>query len=325
MKKNVYPFKPTVLVLLSCYNGQAYLKEQLDSILTQKNCNVELLIRDDGSVDDTVSILKEYEYHYSKSGGSVKILPVLYGKNLGVIRSFFILLQQASVLQYDYYALADQDDIWMEHKLSHAVKTLEKECRKKKSNIKTFPCLYAGAVQPVDTTGKRLSTGMSYSKVRPSFGNALIENICTGCTCVFSKGLLSLLKEKTPNFVIMHDFWLYLVAAAFGTVIYDPQPYIFYRQHENNTVGMAVTRLENYKRRLKNFKRHRGQLSKQAGEFFKIYKNVIPKEKKQLTKLLIKNKRDKTIRKQLLFEKRIYRQNWKDDFIFRIFGLFGLL
>ncbi len=325
MKKNVYPFKPTVLVLLSCYNGQAYLKEQLDSILTQKNCNVELLIRDDGSVDDTVSILKEYEYHYSKSGGSVKILPVLYGKNLGVIRSFFILLQQASVLQYDYYALADQDDIWMEHKLSHAVKTLEKECRKKKSNIKTFPCLYAGAVQPVDATGKRLSTGMSYSKVRPSFGNALIENICTGCTCVFSKGLLSLLKEKTPNFVIMHDFWLYLVAAAFGTVIYDPQPYVFYRQHENNTVGMAITRLENYKRRLKNFKRHRGQLSKQAGEFFKIYKNVIPKEKKQLTKLLIKNKRDKTIRKQLLFEKRIYRQNWKDDFIFRIFGLFGLL
>ena len=123
----------------------------------------------------------------------------------------------------------------------------------------------------------------------------------------------------------MHDFWLYLVAAAFGTVIYDPQPYVFYRQHENNTVGMAITRLENYKRRLKNFKRHRGQLSKQAGEFFKIYKNVIPKEKKQLTKLLIKNKRDKTIRKQLLFEKRIYRQNWKDDFIFRIFGLFGLL
>ena len=95
--------------------------------------------------------------------------------------------------------------------------------------------------------------------MKTEFGNALVENMCTGCTCVVNYKLLELIQGRLPNFTVMHDFWIYLVGTCFGKVIYDEQSYILYRQHGNNELGAASTVLDNYKRRLKCFKKHRGK------------------------------------------------------------------
>lgn len=304
---NIAGDTPKVLVLMSAYNGEKYLNEQLDSILAQEGCIPDVLIRDDGSSDNTLFIIKEYEERYSDR------VKVIKGNNKGVIKSFFILINQAAKEKYDYYALADQDDIWMPDKLKSAVNLLEKE-------EKNIPLLYASAVTPVDEEKNELPKGIHYKNIVPEFGNALVENMCTGCTCVFNNTLLELLSGKTPDFTVMHDFWLYLVTCTFGKVIYDKTSHILYRQHGRNTVGMSSTVFENYKRRIKNFRRHRGQLRKQASELRRLYgSEIVSGEKRQLLSDFINRKFS------LVCNRNIYRQRKSDDVIMRLFLVLGWL
>lgn len=309
MRKKEENSRVSVLVLMSTFNGERYLREQLDSILGQKGCEIRLLIRDDGSTDATRELLKEYwngpfEEH---------ILSVMEGENVGVIRSFFTLLDRAAELPYEYYALADQDDIWLPDKLSAAANAVAGE---------EEPCLYASAVQPVDASGEYIAGGLRYPRIRPAFGNALVENICTGCTCVLNRSMLLLAAGKIPEFTVMHDFWLYMLASAFGRVYYDEQPHILYRQHGRNTVGMAATALENYKRRCCNFKKHRGQLKRQAKEFERLCGDELKARDDGKAGLL----RDFTEGKRsLIFDKTLYRQRRSDDLIMKLLLLAGCL
>ena len=114
-----------VQVLMSTYNGQTYLKKQIESILEQTYPNIELLVRDDGSSDHTIDILRDYEERYEN-------IKVIYGKNIGVNGSFFYLLAQSNS---DYLAFSDQDDIWLPEKIQNAVEKLD---------YYTVPALYAG-------------------------------------------------------------------------------------------------------------------------------------------------------------------------------------
>lgn len=302
----------TVFVLLSTYNGEKYLKEQLDSLFCQKGCQVQLLIRDDGSTDATKEIIRQYQNGLFRD----RILLLEEGKNIGVIQSFFWLMHKAEELPYGYYALADQDDIWMPDKLLAALLAL------KSKEAGRGACLYTCALQPVDENGKELQAGIRYPKMRPAFGNALVENICTGCTCVMNRDMLLLLSGKTPKFTVMHDFWLYLLASAFGKIIYDKTPHVLYRQHGNNSVGMASTVFENYKRRVRNFKKHRGQLKCQAREFGRLYGDGLAKwdgEKAGLLQDFVMGGRG------LAFDQRLYRQRRSDDLIMRCLLLAGWL
>lgn len=290
-----------VQVLLSSYNGEKYIREQIDSILAQEHVEVELLIRDDGSKDRTRAILEEYQNTHQN-------VHVIYGENLGVVKSFFTLINEAEGVEYT--AFADQDDVWLSEKLFRAVKLLEQE-------TEDIPIVYCSAKQLVDEELNPISIAMMYKNVRTEFGNALVENMCTGCTCVVNKKLLQLIQRKIPEFAIMHDFWIYLVGTCFGKVIYDEQSYILYRQHGNNELGAASSLLENYKRRVKNFRKHRGQLTRQARELLKIFGQQMPKEKRELTERLVQAKKNKTVRKKLLQEKSVFRQRKSDDWIFR--------
>lgn len=117
--------KPTVSVLMSTYNGAKYIREQIDSILNQKDVNVELLIRDDGSSDNTAEICKEYQ----KKNTNIRFYQ---GENIGVGKSFMELLKKAP--EADYYSFSDQDDVWLEDKLSRAVKMIKiAECSRELS------------------------------------------------------------------------------------------------------------------------------------------------------------------------------------------------
>ena len=290
-----------VQVLLSSYNGEKYIREQIDSILRQKNVEVELLVRDDGSKDRTIKILQEYEQN-------CRNVRVIYGENLGVIKSFFTLIEHAGGAEY--ISFADQDDVWLPEKLARAVDVLEKEDNK-------IPLVYCSAKQLVDAELNPIPAAITYENVRTEFGNALVENMCTGCTCVITNPLLKLLQGKPPSFTVMHDFWIYLVGTCFGKVIYDEQSYILYRQHGNNELGAASSLLDNYKRRVKNFKKHRGQLTKQAEALLGIFGEQMPQEKRKLTELLIQTRQSRKARKKLLQERKVFRQRKSDNRIFR--------
>ena len=106
--------KPTVTVLMSTYNGERFLKEQLDSILQQQDVDVRLCVRDDGSTDGTMDILLEY----------ADAIELTIGNNFGVGNSFMSMVYSAN-LESDYYAFSDQDDIWMPDKLISAVDELK--------------------------------------------------------------------------------------------------------------------------------------------------------------------------------------------------------
>ena len=123
-----------ILVLVSTYNGERYLSQQLDSILNQKGVNVSVLVRDDGSSDNTIRILEDYEKRNQN-------LHYYQGTNVGPIMSFFDLLNQAK--GYEYYAFCDQDDVWDDDKLSSAILLLDKE-------PDSLPVLYCSNLKVVD-------------------------------------------------------------------------------------------------------------------------------------------------------------------------------
>ena len=106
----------------------------------------------------------------------------------------------------------------------------------------------------------------------------------------------------------MHDFWIYLVGTCFGKVVYDKKSYILYRQHGNNELGAASSLIESYKRRIKNFKKYRGQLTKQAASFLCIYGEILPEDKKELLIDFLESKYNKDKRKKILRERKLFRQ-----------------
>ena len=209
-----------VVVLLSSYNGEKYLREQIDSILNQTNVLVQLIVRDDGSKDNTINILREYK--------GLGFLDYYTGKNLGPIWSFMDLIYNAP--KCEYYALADQDDVWNSRKLETAITYL---------NDKS-PALYYHAMDVVDENlnsydyyyrDEKYSKSLEYSCM---YGDEI-----AGCTMVFNYKLLECIKKYKPSFLTMHDGWIHRVClCVHGKIYCDQTPLIQYRQHSSNTVGM---------------------------------------------------------------------------------------
>jgi hypothetical protein len=149
------------------------------------------------------------------------------------------------------------------------------------------------------------------------FGNALVENIATGCTMVLNKKAILLISEKLPDHVYIHDWWCYLVISCFGEILFDPHPHIKYRQHGKNTIGVATTRIEIIKRKLARFISGRLWISEQAAIFFNLYNTRIPECHQQTLSLLIKAKSSYCRRIQLALSKQIWRQKQSDNLILR--------
>lgn len=248
---------PTVKVLMSTFNGEKYIKEQVLSILGQENVNVSLLIRDDGSSDRTVTLLEDM----ARENANIKII---CGNNVGACNSFLHLLWDTSD-EADYYAFADQDDVWLKDKLSEAIKLMD-------NNSTNEKILYCGSTQTVNEKLAFLKQ-KERRNVKPSFGNSLIENISSGCTMVFTKKL----KEYICNFLMpkdiyMHDWFLYMIACDRGNVVFDTRPFVLYRQHSNNVLGNAVTLKALLQRRINNFNKLRKYVPKQIRNYTEIYR-----------------------------------------------------
>ncbi len=293
-----------VQVLMSTYNGSKYIADQIKSIICNGFSNIHLNIRDDGSSDKaTLESLNNFI--------NCNNITVNFEENVGVIRSFYNLLQRSND-SYDYYAFSDQDDIWKNGKIARAVETLKKMDKNK-------PILYCTNIEIVDANLKHLS----FSKVkspRPSFENALVENIVTGCTMVINRRAKDLLLGHFPRHTLMHDWWAYLVISCFGKVIYDSHPTILYRQHDSNVVGYTSNIFADFVKRVRSFLKRGSErkLQKQAEEFYNFYNNSIDEKKLKVLKLFIKDRKNLLNRIKYAYKSPIYRNNLLDNIILKI-------
>lgn len=217
----------SVAILLASYNGGEYLDEQLKSIANQSFSNFTLYISDDGSTDSTLLIIEKFI-------SDNKNIPVFFikGPGVGFAQNFMWLLQEAEAM-FDYYAFCDQDDIWAHDKLEVALRTLEtKGCNE------WAPAMYGGRTELVDESGGFIGYSPLFKK-KPSFSNALVQNVSGGNTMVINKKSRDLLLTvHDHSLVVSHDWLAYLfVTSVGGIAIYDPNPRLKYRQHGGNLVG----------------------------------------------------------------------------------------
>lgn len=308
-----------IQILMSTYNGEMYLRTQLDSIVHQTLQPDSLLIRDDGSTDRTLEILEEYSREYSW-------ISYYSGLNQGVQRSYFDLIARSDE-KAQYFAFADQDDEWMPDKLKHAVK-----CLTGMGNDEREPALYCGAQNLVDEKLEPLHVTTGWIVKRPSFGNALVQNICTGCTAVVNRVLMDLVKENLPMMpqrVIMHDWWLYLAAECFGKTYYDANAYISYRQHSGNAAGAMITRRDILKYRLGQLRKRRGEIYEQVEEFYECFYERLNEqenfERAEAIRRLLKSQTSFWERLKVVRSRYYYRQKLTDDIVFRAIVLIGKL
>jgi len=212
-------------ILMSTYNGQQFLAEQLHSIAQQTQPNWRIVLSDDGSSDDTLLIAEQFQlqrYH--------ERLEVRIGPKQGFCLNFLSMACDPSI-RADFYAFSDQDDVWMNDKLERALAYFDS------APDKAIPRVYCGRTQSVDEQLNHLGYSPLFCLPR-SFRNALIQSIAGGNTMVFNQAAKELIEQAGLQSVVSHDWWLYqLIKGAGGIVYYDPQPSILYRQHPNALVG----------------------------------------------------------------------------------------
>lgn len=256
--------KNKILVLLSTYNGEKYLKELLESVLKQEKVDLDILIRDDGSKDYTTNILKEYACKHHN-------IKYYSGKNLGYAKSFWNLLKISD--KYDYYAFCDQDDIWLKEKLYSAIEKIEKV----KQDI---PLLYTSNVIPVDEKLKKIKYNSFKTNRVLDVYESMEKSILPGCTFVFNYKAKEI-ASKYDGFMESHDWALYNIVNIFGKVIFDNNSKILYRVYFGNTIGQEKCLKLLTKKVKRFFRKSKCSRSRFAIDFYNCYKQIIPTKYKK--------------------------------------------
>jgi hypothetical protein len=219
--------QPRVAILLSTFNGQPYLAEQLASLTTQTQTNWRLFWRDDGSTDRTTAVMADF----AATHGHERFAACPGNRRMRTTRSFLSLLRLALRDQSGaYFAFADQDDIWMPDKLSRGIAALQ--------NVPPeHPALYFCARALVDAHLTPLGQ-VRPPRRKPGFPAALTQNLASGCCIMLNRAAAKLIDATEPPEETWHDWWSYIVVSAMGgTVIAGHTPDILYRQHGQNLIG----------------------------------------------------------------------------------------
>lgn len=263
--------KKSINIILSTYNGGKYLSVQIDSLLNQTCQDWILIIRDDGSTDNTYAICKEYVSKYPD-----KIFFVSDGQHLGACQSFFRLL---SYISSEYIMFCDQDDVWMSNKIEITLNKMLDMESKYGTNV---PLLVYTDLQVVDEDLNLISPSFwQYRNITPqkyrNLNNVLTMCLVFGCTMMINCSLKNKI-TYVPTEAIMHDWWIVLIAIVFGRMEYLNVPTIYYRQHNTNVCGVkkwnihfCLNRLLNYKTILLEY----ANSKKQAAGFLRIYNDKI--------------------------------------------------
>ncbi len=226
-------------ILMAVYQGEAYVAEQIESILQQTYTDWTLLIGDDGSKDRTMEILSAYEAKYPSK---IRVIPNKVNSGSAQANFFHLL----SLSKAAYAMTCDHDDVWLPDKVEKTMGEME---RLERESPPGTPILVHTDLEVVDENLRTIAPSMfqlqNLDSRRVSLSRLLAQNVVTGCTMLANRPLLDLAKDP-PASAIMHDWWLALVAAAFGRIGFVDDPTIRYRQHGNNEVGAKNVRDPKY-------------------------------------------------------------------------------
>ncbi len=281
-------------ILMSTYNGEKYLKAQIESILQQKvEIPFDLIVRDDGSTDHTRQILESY-----CTKGKLKFYT---GENLGAAKGFIQILRDHP--GYDFYAFADQDDVWHADKMQKGINAIAEI---------DGPALYCSNTELVNP--ELQSLGRNTHREQPTYN--LVSVLCLascaqGCTSVFNGALAQVIQEnRVPDVFIMHDSLLTCLCALIdGTIIYDHAPSMKYRMHSSNVFGL-VTAKQSMRRVLQNrFKeittKKKISMYVQANNILTTYGSLISEKNQALCQTVIRSEKSFVARLRLVFNRKL--------------------
>ena len=254
MTSSTISLREKIAIVLPTYNGEAYLAEQLDSLLAQSYKNFVIVTRDDGSQDDSAAIIGRYAFEHAD------LFHVLEndGKNLGACASFSLLTQyvlenkERLGLSSAYIMFCDQDDVWLPTKIEASLRAM---LAREKLKACDSPVLIHSDLRVVDERLNLLSDSFfAYQKIDSSKKNVwhlLLMNTVTGCTAMINESLARV-ACPIPQEAVMHDWWLALVCSAVGDIVTLPEALVSYRQHGSNTLGALQYQPQSPMKRLAN-------------------------------------------------------------------------
>lgn len=228
-----------IAILMATYNGEKYLGEQLESLLSQTYQDFIIYISDDHSTDATYKIIQDYQKQYPN-----KIF--FFQNNSQYHGAKYNFMQLMIQCKEEYVMLCDQDDVWKPQKIEI---TMQKIHQLEEKYGKDTPILVHTDLEVVNESLQTISPSfkelihVDYSRIQ--LHQLIVQNILTGCTALYNRALSNLLTVEPP-YMIMHDWWLILVASAFGIVDHVDQKTILYRQHSKNVVGAEDVRTFHY-------------------------------------------------------------------------------
>lgn len=289
-------------ILLATYNGERYIREQIDSILNQDYENWIVRACDDASTDKTYQILMEYKEKFPD-----KIIIEKRQKGFGSAKlNFAHLIQNSSC---DYVMCCDQDDVWLPNKISL---TLQEMKRNEKDGI---PVLVHTDLKVVDAELNVLSDSFfehsNYNK-KPQYKDLLIQNHVTGCTMMMNRALVDLVNlQEDYDDILMHDWLAAIVAAGLGKVAFVDCPTMLYRQHAVNSVGakkyglaLLISKLRN-----RSIKKSLIAATRQAEQIANTYEHQLDKQLYQLTYQYSQIfKKNKIQRIQFYFSNKVWKK-----------------
>lgn len=221
-----------IFIVLATYNGGDFLREQLDSLVAQTESQWQVLVRDDGSTDDTLEIIRDY----SQKDERIRLLSDSHGPTGSALGNFSVLLEAALRQGADYIFCCDQDDVWEPGKLELVLAWMEKL-----EGATGSPCLVHHDLEVVNESLEpvadsfvklmRLHPGDQHNPQR-----LISRNEITGCAMACNRSLLEIALPVSEQ-AVMHDWWLGMCAGFFGHLAFMPQPLVKYRQHGKNTIG----------------------------------------------------------------------------------------
>ncbi len=305
-----------IVILLAAYNGEKFLKDQIDSILAQTYTDWKLVVQDDCSTDSTYDIVLCYANKYPE-----KIVAVSRRENSGgAANNFFNMLRYADE---DYMMFSDGDDIWLPEKLNI---TLDMMRKLEAKNGEDMPLLVHTDLKVVDSQLCEISGSLlkrQYLNCNNwQLNHLLAQNIVTGCTLMANRRLTEMIGAP-PTHAAMHDWWFALTASAFGEIGFVKQPTVLYRQHGTNLVGAKNAKSINYYlRRLLSIRKTRRELRvtyQQAREFHERYGDDLDNHKAQMVKDFILLPKVSVLSRLRLLNRYDF---WKSGFLRRCGQLF---
>lgn len=259
------------LVLMCTYNGEKYLQEQINSIFAQKDVDVELLIADDKSTDNTVDIIKKA----IESGQNIKLIE--NPDNKGYAKNFLDLIVSVKDTDYDYYALSDQDDYWLENKLISAINKIEDY--ESTHEMKNGTLYFSNSIITDENLNPIKNNNKALKNKKISKYNFLICNYAQGCTMVLTRELMRYFCSQyncattIPGY---HDWFIALLASVGADFVCDANSYMLYRQHGKNVIGGQGIAIS-LKQKISTARSHCEEREQFLSWVYSNYKNILTK------------------------------------------------